>query len=81
MADDAAVEIGVSEFKQRCLGLLEAMRQHGGAYVITKRGTPIARVTAIRQAHGPLRGALRGRATIQGDIVEVDWSDDWEAAS
>lgn len=80
MADEATVEIGVSEFKQRCLGLLEDMRQHGGVYVITKRGTPIARITPIRPSLGSLRGALRDRMTIQGDIVEVDWTDDWEAA-
>ena len=72
--------VGVAEFKARCLELLEAVRRHGNELVITKRGEPIARVTPVVGGQYPLRGLLRGRMTIEGDIVHVNWTDEWESA-
>jgi len=72
--------IGVAEFKARCLELIEAVGTRGDELTITKRGQPIARVTPVGRAHDPLRGMLRDRLTIHGDIVQVDWTKEWEAA-
>ncbi|MBI4470829.1 MAG: type II toxin-antitoxin system prevent-host-death family antitoxin [Acidobacteria bacterium] len=72
--------VGVAEFKARCLELLEAVRKRGNELVITKRGEPIARVTPVAAGQSPLRGMLRGRLKIKGDIVHVDWTDEWESA-
>ncbi len=72
--------IGVAEFKARCLELLETVRKRGSELVITKRGEPIARVTPVATGQYPLRGMLRGRLKIKGDIVHVDWTDEWESA-
>jgi prevent-host-death family protein len=71
--------IAVSEFKSRCLELLERSRRRGEEFVITKRGEPIARVVPIQTRAAPLRGSMKGRLEIVGDIVNVDWSDEWEA--
>ena len=71
--------LGVSEFKRRCLELLESTRRTGCEFVITKRGRPIARVVPLRPAGSTARGRLRGQAEISGEIVEVDWSDEWDA--
>ena len=81
---DKAIEatdevIGVSEFKRRCLELLELTRQRGKEFVITKRGEPIARLTPIHRRSKPLKGLMKNRMVIVGDIVHVDWSDEWEA--
>lgn len=71
--------IGVAEFKARCLELLDAVGTRGEEITITKRGEPIATVSPIGSAHRPLRGMLRDSLTIHGDIVNVDWTEEWEA--
>ena len=72
--------IGASEFKRRCLELLDRVRDRGTELVVTKRGEPVARVTPIRRGGSTLRGIWRDQIAIRGDIVHVDWTDDWEAA-
>jgi prevent-host-death family protein len=72
--------VGVAEFKTHCLELLATVDARGEPLTITKRGAPIAHVTPIARAHTPLRGMLRDRLTIRGDIVNVDWTREWEAA-
>lgn len=69
----------VSEFKARCLGLLEAVAREGRNLVITKHGRPIARVTPVAEARPRLRETWKGRVRIRGDIVHFDVSDEWEA--
>jgi prevent-host-death family protein len=71
--------IAVSEFKARCLEILEGLRATGHELVLTKHGTPIARVVPITSQLRPLRGFLKGEIEIVGDIVETDSSDDWES--
>ena len=71
--------IAVSEFKRRCLELLEGLRQGGGEIVITKRGEPIARVVPLRASTRALRGCMKGILKLDDDIVECDWSDEWES--
>ena len=70
----------VSEFKKRCLSLLEEVRREGRELVITKRGEPIARVVPLAPPSQTLRGTWKGLFEIAGDIVHTDWSDDWEAS-
>ena len=71
--------IGVSDFRRRCLELLESVRSEGMELVITKHGRPVARITPMSSDAMPLRGMMRGKLTLNGDIVEVDWSEEWEA--
>jgi len=71
--------ISASDFKARCLGLLDEVHESGAEIVITKRGQPIARLVPLAGAKPSSRGAWRGLARINGDIVHVDWSDDFEA--
>ena len=72
--------IGASVFKAQCLQLLDRVAHKRVSLVITKHGTPVARVVPIEQARRPLRGRLRDNLQIHGDIVNIDWSDDWEAS-
>lgn len=74
------IELGISDFKARCLALLEQVRTRGDQVVVTKHGQPIARVVPLRQPTGPLRGSMRDLIEVRGDIVHVDWADVWEAS-
>ena len=69
----------VSEFKKHCLALFEKIQHKGEEILITKHGEPIAMVIPLRKEHQPLRGSMKGQLMINGDIVECDWSEGWEA--
>jgi prevent-host-death family protein len=61
--------ISAGEFKAQCLALMEEVRTHGGEYVITKRGTPVARLVPVVEERTPLFGSMKGTVTVRGDIV------------
>jgi prevent-host-death family protein len=71
--------INASDFKARCLRVLDDVQATRTEVVITKRGKPVARLCPIGPARGSLRGAWKGMVRIRGDIVQVDWSSDFEA--
>ena len=71
-------EIAISEFKARCLELLERLRTDGGEIVVTKRGVPIARISPLGRTTSRLRGSMKDMLAVKGDIVECDWSDEWD---
>ncbi|OFW13903.1 MAG: hypothetical protein A3F69_00050 [Acidobacteria bacterium RIFCSPLOWO2_12_FULL_66_10] len=72
--------VGVADFKARCLEFLEDVGARGDELIITKRGKPIATVSPVRPEARPLKGLFAGQIKIVGDIVNVDWTDEWEAA-
>lgn len=72
--------IKASEFKARCLRLMDEVAESGGEIVITKNGRPVSRLVPYRTRPQSLFGIDRGRFEIVGDIVSpVD--DQWEAES
>lgn len=71
--------LNVSEFKAKCLGLLEATSKRGKEYIIAKKGVPIARIIPIHKRTATRRGSLKGLAQIHGDIIHFDSSPEWEA--
>lgn len=73
--------IKASEFKARCLALMDEVALHGESFVITKNGRPVAELHPYRsgRADSPF-GLNAGRIQILGDLVEPAVSlDDWEA--
>jgi prevent-host-death family protein len=72
--------LAASEFKAKCLHLLDEVAQSGQSLVITKRGHPVARVTPVAPSQKPLRGSWKGRIRIKGDIVNCNVADEWESA-
>ena len=70
--------IDASEFKARCLRVLDEVQATGREVVITRRGKPVARLAPIGPARTSLRGAWKGKARLHGDIVHVDWSSEFE---
>jgi prevent-host-death family protein len=71
--------IPVSEFKARCLGLIDSLSREGRSLVITKHGKPVARITPIAERQVRLGETWKGMVRICGDIVHFDLSDDWES--
>lgn len=59
-------EISAEEFKEQCLALLDNLDAEG--LLVTKRGTPVARVIPYREQDGDHIGSLRGKMKIKGDI-------------
>ena len=75
----ATRSINASDFKARCLKVLDEVQATGSEVVITKRGKPVARLGPIGPVRRSLRGAWKGMARIRGDIVHVDWTAEFEA--
>lgn len=72
--------VSVSEFKAKCLGMLERVRKTGQPLLITKRGTPIAQVLAPPPPKPDTTtfGCMAEGTEEFGDIVEpLPW-EDWE---
>jgi prevent-host-death family protein len=69
--------IGATEFKAKCLALLDEVQEQGGTITVTKRGRPVATVSAAKKTvwRSP-KGILAGKLEITGDIV--DTSDLWD---
>jgi prevent-host-death family protein len=71
--------IGATEFKAKCLALLDEVDEHGGTLTITRRGRPIAVVGPVsRKGWKSPRDSYARAARIAGDIVNTD-SSLWEA--
>ena len=71
--------IAVSDFKARCLRLVDEINATGQEYVITKRGAPVALVTPLRSRRERTLGRWKGLVEEAGDIVAVDWAEEFEA--
>lgn len=68
--------IKASEFKAKCLQLMDELVAGGGEIVITKRGRPVSRLLPYRERPKTLFGIDRGRLEILGDIVspiDLEW--------
>jgi prevent-host-death family protein len=56
-----AGEVAAAEFKARCLELMDRVRDTGAEYIITKHGTPVAKlVPVIERARRPFFGLMKG---------------------
>lgn len=72
--------VAVTEFKARCLALLEDVARSGQPLLVTKRGKPFARVvpTSSARVRYP-QETLRGTVSVRGDlmapvILPTDWN-------
>lgn len=62
--------IPATEFKAKCLALMDRVAERQESYVITKRGKPVARLVPLEsKAETSVFGWLRARGSIQGDII------------
>ena len=71
--------INASEFKAKCLKLIDEVAESGEEIVITKHGRPVSRLLPYRQNPKSLFGRGKGTIEIHGDIVEpvpAEWFED-----
>jgi prevent-host-death family protein len=74
-------DMPISEFKAKCLGVVDGIATTGTAITLTKRGQPVARVIPIESVTAPLKDTWSGGAVrISGDLVNFDLAADWETA-
>ena len=86
-ADDhepaAARTIKASEFKAKCLKLMDEVAETGAEIVITKNGRPVSRLVPYREMPGDSFGLDRDKIRVLGDIVSpmpAEWFDDDHSA-
>ena len=73
-------QISVTEFKARCLALLDEIGKHRGEITIAKRGRPLATVGPARRTRWKSpEGMWAGKVQIVKDPLETDTSALWEA--
>ena len=69
--------IKASEFKAKCLKLMDEVAESGEEIVITKNGKPVAKLTPYRERSKSPFGLNKGRYEIIGDIdgalSDVEW--------
>jgi prevent-host-death family protein len=68
--------IKASEFKSKCLALMDEIAESNESIVITKNGRPISRLVPYREKPSSLFGLHERKVEILGDIVspiDVEW--------
>ena len=66
-----------SEFKAKCLKIMDEVAESGERVVITKRGKPVAELSQVRELRKPIFGSMRGSIKYMGDIIspiDVEWN-------
>lgn len=69
--------IKASEFKAKCLQLMNEVEASGDTIVITKNGRPVAQLSPVLNRPATLVGGHKGQIAIKGDIVgklDVAWN-------
>ena len=68
--------IKASEFKAKCLKLMDEVAESGEEIIISKNGRPTARLVSYRERPKTLFGIDRGKLEIVGDLIspiDVEW--------
>ena len=81
MATDSSKAAGVrtikaSEFKAKCLKLMDEVEESGEEIIITKNGRPVSRLAPYRETPKSWFGRDRDIIQILGDIgepIDVEW--------
>ncbi len=73
-------EVAISEFKAKCLALIDQVEKTKQPLRITRRGKPVAELIPPTPAtRAELFGRMKGRMEILGDIVSPATDpDEWE---
>ena len=70
--------IQLSEFKARCIRILEDVARTSEPVVVTPRRTPVARVEPVKRGCDDRElGGLKGYIRSRGDLVRSDLDHDW----
>ena len=74
------MKVNATEFKAKCLKLMDEVQKTHEPIVITKRGKPVAKLVPIElEEPKSWFGYMAGTIEIIGDIMEPMEDKDWEA--
>lgn len=76
--------IAISEFKAKCLALLDEVQKTKNPILVTKFGKPIAQVNppSLNQKNKGWLGSMKGEIKFLGDIVSPVFDErDWKESS
>jgi len=74
-------EVSISEFKAKCLALLEQVRRTKQPLRVVRHGKPVAEIVPPTENVDRMEwiGSMQGSAVILGDIISpATDEDDWE---
>jgi prevent-host-death family protein len=72
--------VQASEFKARCLALMDEVAATGEPLVVTKHGKPVVQIEPVRRARArSLIGSGKGSVEILGDIISPAYDGEWDA--
>jgi prevent-host-death family protein len=75
-------KMAASEFKARCLKIMDEVRSRRESVLITKKGRAVARLVPVDEPPDNVFGSLAGVVEIAGDVeAPVFPLSDWEHAS
>ena len=72
------IQMSAGQFKAKCLKLMDLAEQKHETIIITKRGTPIAKLVPYEEKPSHLFGFLKGSVVINGNIIEP-LDEPWDA--
>ena len=61
--------MAAGSFKTKCLAIMDEVQAKRETVVITKHGKPVAKLVPVSAESDEIYGFLKGKGTIQGDIV------------
>ena len=71
--------VTATEFKAKCLALLDDIGRNGGTITVTKRGRAMATVGTVRKRLWPSpEGLWAGKVHIPEELLTADRSELWE---
>ncbi len=62
-------KMAAAAFKANCLAVMDDVQAKHETVVITKHGKPVAKLVPVEPKGGDIFGFLRGKVTINGDVV------------
>lgn len=71
-------KIKASEFKAKCLALMDEVARTGEPVLVTKNGKPVAELRPHRPRPGKPAGVWKDQLIVKGDIISPVGAD-WDA--
>ena len=73
--------VSATEFKAKCLAMLDEIGRQGGTITVTKRGRPVATVgPALKRSWKSSEGVWQGKVYIPDELLTSDLSGLWDVA-
>ena len=64
-----ARSIAASQFKAKCLGLMDEVQRTGNELIVTRHGKAIVKIVPLERRLPSAYGAMEGTAVVTGDLV------------